>query len=88
MSTENGVIKAGSAARHVETLRLRVAYLERRIAHRREDGEDEQRNGWDLSELAALQWVIPLAEAERDYIVRLQREVIRGEIAAHRGIAS
>lgn len=69
MTTEHGVPTPRAAGRYVDVIRDRHDYL----AGLADAGEA---NGWQVQELAALQWALPVLEAEQGTVIRLWRDVL------------
>jgi hypothetical protein len=61
MSTENGVSHPKEVAKYIKYLRKRIAYIESRIRH-------GQGNMYHERELAAMEWAMPVLEAEEAWI--------------------
>lgn len=70
MSTEQGLDTAANVNKHIDAFRDRVAFLEDRIAR-----TDRVHDGWDRREVAAINWAIPVLEAERDHLIRLRQAI-------------
>lgn len=73
MTTENGLPKVSSVRRKIETLRRRHDYLVWRIEAATAAGA-ESHTGFDWAERTALEWALPVLEAEWDNLARLRRE--------------
>jgi hypothetical protein len=69
VTTENGVPWPRKCAGWIDTLRERRDWLASRVEH----GEA---NGYTEQELAALDWALPVLEAEHGAVLRLTRDVI------------
>lgn len=78
MTTENGFTRPPVMRARIERLRRRAEYLEDSIAAKFEQGYSETSPAvmFAEKELAALEWAIPVLEAEYDAAVRLQRKIV------------
>ena len=61
MTTEEGVIRAKTAWRYIETLRRRLEYLEQL---------KEPWNSWDLAEIASIEWALSVLETEARWLTK------------------
>lgn len=73
MSTEDGLPKVSSVRRKIEILRRRHDFLVWRIEAMTAAGA-ESHTGFDWAERSALEWALPVLEAEWDNLARLRRE--------------
>lgn len=71
MTTENGLANASVVNDWIDALREREQFLVTRIKERGAIPATD----WDRRELASLGWVIPVAEAERDHLIRVRRGI-------------
>lgn len=78
MATDEGLAKIQQARRHIELLRDRREFITQRCASRKIDGH-EASNAHDEDEIRALDWALPVLEAEWDNLCRLRRNVERTE---------
>lgn len=72
--TENGLEKVSTARRKIEALRSRLNFLHGRIREMEESGEGA-RTGHLHGERSALEWALPILEAEWGRLVRLRQDV-------------
>lgn len=77
MSIESGLIRTSKARKHIERLRDRLEYLQDSIAEAIDLGEHP--NPYWQPEVDALEWALPVLEAEWDHVARLNRNVDRVE---------
>lgn len=77
MATENGVRKPSVARKMIETFRKREEYLTERIAQKEAAGLGKTA-GFDHDERNAIQWAIPILEAEWHDLVRRDKEIRDG----------
>lgn len=75
MTTTDGLQAPAKVWGHLERLRRRAAFLEDQLANPPEYATEAARDHL-RADLAALRWVIPVAEAEYDQVVRLHRMLL------------
>lgn len=78
MATDEGLAKISHARKHIELLRARREFLVQRIEYRSVTHTDAV-NGFDEAEIRALDFALPVLEAEWDNLARLRRNVERVE---------
>lgn len=78
MATDEGLAKISHARKHIEILRYRRAFLQQRIEYRNVTITDAV-NAFDEAEIRALDWALPVLEAEWDNLARLRRNIERVE---------
>lgn len=76
MALENGLERTGRARAHINNLQSRRDYLVERGDEKRAEGTP---TFWIDREVEALDWVLPVLEAEWDNLCRMQKEVRRIE---------
>lgn len=69
MTTDNGIPRPGAIAQWIDTIRDRRDWLASRVEH----GES---NSYVESELAALEWALPVLDAEHGAMIRLFRDIV------------
>lgn len=77
MTTENGVERLKDIKHYLHVLCERRSYLHARVEERLLAGENP--NGYHEVEIKALDWAIPVLEAERDSVVRLRKFILQTE---------
>lgn len=76
MTTENGIPTYKQVESYIRILRSRLEWVEDKQAERIDDRLQE--SGYFSAEINALRWVLTVAEAERDHLLRL-RLLIRAD---------
>lgn len=74
MTTEDGLPRTSHVRNNIEVLRRRMEFLAWRI----QDHDEAGRAGtlsFDVAEQRALEWALPVLEAEFDFVARWQREI-------------
>jgi hypothetical protein len=74
MAIDEGMPHPAEARKFIELLRSRRGWVETKIAKRKADGLP---TGFDVLELHALDWALPVLEAEWDNLARQHRNVQR-----------
>jgi uncharacterized coiled-coil protein SlyX len=74
MALEHGLVTVSRARRYIECLRDRRDYLVEKMAEMEATGRDVS-HSFEASEIRALDWVLPIVEAEWDNLARLQRNI-------------